>query len=173
MAGIFTRKVIQSIMNDENLTPEERTDQVFSLYGRAVDDGYITKSAADAALKSALEEAKASYKPPEINIKESEEYKALLNDFNNYKTKQSARASEDFKGVKGKFFDTVYDSLDHSEKHKPYSEQLTELKANYAEYFEAEPEAEKSNLPQFGGETKGQLPTGKGQSFGDFWGFKK
>ena len=30
---------------------------MFSLYGRAVDDGYITKGAADAAQKAAIEQA--------------------------------------------------------------------------------------------------------------------
>ena len=54
MAGIFTRKAIAAILSDENLTPEERTDQLFSLYGRSIDDGYITKSAAQAAQTAAL-----------------------------------------------------------------------------------------------------------------------
>ena len=57
MAGIFTRKTIASILNNEDLTPEERTDQIFSLYGRAVDDGYITKTAAQAATDAAVEKA--------------------------------------------------------------------------------------------------------------------
>ena len=54
MAGIFTRKAIAAILGDENLTPEERTDQLFSLYGRALDDGYITKGAAQAAQDAAI-----------------------------------------------------------------------------------------------------------------------
>ena len=49
MAGIFTRKEISKILSDENLTPDERSDQIFSLYGRALDDGYVTKGAAEAA----------------------------------------------------------------------------------------------------------------------------
>ena len=32
MAGIFTRKSIAQIMTDENLTPEERTDQIFATF---------------------------------------------------------------------------------------------------------------------------------------------
>lgn len=172
MAGIFTRKTLQQIVNDENLTPEERVDQIFSLFGRAVDDGYITKSAAKAELDAAVEAAKANVKPQQINIKETDEYKALQADFDGYKTRQAARSSDDFKSVKGKFFDTVYDALDHSDKHKPYAEQLTELKAKYEEYFEAEQQGE-PNKPQFGDNTKGQMPKGTGQSFGDFWGYKK
>ena len=173
MAGIFTRKTIQAIMNDEALTPEERTDQVFSLYGRAVDDGYITKSAAEADKQAAVEAAKATFKPAPVNIKESDEYKALQADFDSYKTRQQARTSEDFKGVKSKFFDSVYDRLDHGEKHKPYAEQLTELRNQYEEFFEPEQQSQQTDpKPQFGAATQGQMPQGTGKSFGDFWGFK-
>ena len=45
MVGIFTRKAILSILNADDMTPEERTEQLFSLYGRAIDDGCVTKSA--------------------------------------------------------------------------------------------------------------------------------
>ena len=80
MAGIFTRKAIAAILNDEALTPEERTDQLFSLYGRALDDGYVTKSAAQAATNAAVETAKAEavkdFKLPDV--KESPEYKDLF-----------------------------------------------------------------------------------------------
>ena len=49
MAGIFTRNALNKIMEDESLTPQQRTEQVYSLYGRALDDGYISKSAAQQA----------------------------------------------------------------------------------------------------------------------------
>ena len=58
MACIFTRTEIAKILNNGDLTPEERTDQIFSLYGRALDDGYVTKKAAEAAKKAAEEAAK-------------------------------------------------------------------------------------------------------------------
>ena len=43
MSSIFTRKALNDIMSNEGLTPEQRTEQVFGLYGRALDDGYIAK----------------------------------------------------------------------------------------------------------------------------------
>ena len=49
MGNIFTRKALNDIMGNEGLTPEQRTEQVFSLYGRALDDGYIAKTAAHQA----------------------------------------------------------------------------------------------------------------------------
>ena len=46
MGNIFTRKALNEIMGNEALTPEQRTEQVFGLYGRALDDGYIARAAA-------------------------------------------------------------------------------------------------------------------------------
>ena len=38
MPNIFTRKALNEIMGNEALTPEQRTEQVLGLYGRALDD---------------------------------------------------------------------------------------------------------------------------------------
>ena len=46
MSNIFTRKALNEIMSNEGLTPEQRTEQVFGLYGRALEDGYVAKGAA-------------------------------------------------------------------------------------------------------------------------------
>ena len=137
MAGIFTRKTISEIMTNDQLTPEERTDQVFSLYGRALDDGYVTKGAAQAAQASALEQAKADW---EKNVQhpdptESDVYKALQKEFTDYKTMQTARTSDEFKGVKPKFFETVYGMIDRAEGAKPLQEQLDAIRGGYEEYF--------------------------------------
>lgn len=175
MAGIFTRKAIQTILNDEGLTPEERTDQLFSLYGRALDDGYVTKSAAQAAQDAAVAQAKTDalkdFKAPDA--KDSAEYKALEKQFNDFKTMQEARSSEDFAGVKPKFFDTVYGMLDHADGAKPVKDQLADIHGKYEEYFTTQKEAEQpAGKPQFGAQTQGSAPTGKtGNSFMDTWGF--
>lgn len=172
MAGIFTRKAISAILNDEALTPEERTDQLFSLYGRAIDDGYVTKSAAQAAQDAAVNQAKADavkdFKAPDA--KESAEYKTLQAQFDSYKQMQEARTSEEFAAVKPKFFDTVYNMLDHAETAKPVKEQLTEIQGKYEEYFTDQ--KDEPSKPMFGADTKGSAPTGKtGSSFMDTWGF--
>ena len=178
MAGIFTRKSLTTILNDEALTPEERADQIFSLYGRALDDGYITKSAAQAAQLAAVEEAKAQalkeFKLPDI--RETEEYKALQAQFDGYKIKQEARSSADFANVKPKFFDMVYDRIDRTDGAKPIKEQLDEIKKTYEEYFNPEtPEQPaKPAVPQFGAKSEGAMPKGEGEgSFAKFWGYDK
>jgi len=176
MAGIFTRKAIATILNDEGLTPEERADQLFSLYGRAIDDGYVTKSAAQAAQDAAVTQAKADavkdYKAPDA--KESAEYKDLEGKFNAFKAMQEARSSEDFANVKGKFFETVYGMIDRKDGAKPVKDQLAEIQGKYEEYFTEtnEGKQEPAGKPQFGANTQGSAPTGKtGNSFMDTWGF--
>lgn len=176
MAGIFTRKELTKILGDENLTPEERADAIFSLYGRALDDGYVTKGAADAATKAAIEAAKDAWSKEQtpINVKETEEYKALQGEFDGYKTKQTARNSAEFAEVKPKFFDRVYDLIDRADGAKPVPDQLAELKKDYEEYFKAADPA--PIKPQFGAKPEGTMPKGDEgavAAFTNAWGFKK
>lgn len=155
MAGIFTRPEIAKILNDEALDADERVNRIMSLRGRDLDEGYVTKSAAKAAADSAIEQAKAEWEKnlPKPNIKESEEYKALQGEYAGYKAMQEAKGSEDYKDVKGKFFDTVYGMVEKGEGAKPVSEQLAEIRKNYEEYFN--PQAgggtgdQPKNTPQF------------------------
>ena len=178
MAGIFTRKAISAILKDADITPEERTEQIFSLYTRSIDDGFITKQAAEAAQESAVEKAKADalkdFKAPDA--KETAEYKALQQEFDTYKQMQTARTSEDFSEVKPKFFDTVYDRIDRADGAKPVSEQLADIRKDYEEYFIAQAPAGNPapKLPQFGAKPEGAMPKGEEGAVAGFtnaWGF--
>lgn len=153
MGNIFTRKALNDIMSNEGLSAEQRTEQVFALYGRALDDGYIAKAAAQQAQQTALESAKADWEK-ELKIpdpKESDAYKALAGEFADYKAMQTARASDEFKGVKPKFFEAVYGMIDRKDGAKPIAEQLTALKGEYEEYFADEPAGgnQGRNTPQY------------------------
>jgi hypothetical protein len=162
-------------MSNDQLTPEERTDQVFSLYGRAIDDGFITKGAAAAAQASALEQAKTDW---EKNItkpdpKESDEYKALRGEYDAYKAMQTARTSKEYEGVKPKFFETVYGMIDRGDGAKSVEEQLKGIRENYEEYFTAAP-APAGQKPTFGAPTEGSMPKGDEGAVSGFakaWGF--
>ena len=174
MAGIFTRPEVAKILNNADLTPEERADQIFSLYGRALDDGYVTKKAAETAQNSAIESARKEWEKniPKVNVLETPEYKELAGQFEGYKAKQTARNSEEFKEVKSKFFDRVYDLIDRADGAKPVSDQLAALKKDYEEYFVSEPQA--TPKPQFGAPTKGEMPKGEEgavAAFQNAWGF--
>ena len=138
MANIFTRKALNEIMDNEELTPEQKTEQVFSLYGRALDDGYIAKAAAQQAQQTALESARADWEKEQKvpDPKESDDYKALQGQFDAYKAMQAARTSEDFRDVKPKFFETVYNMVDRGDGAKPVQEQLTGIRKDFEEYFQ-------------------------------------
>ena len=147
MAGIFTRSALDKIMSNADLTPEQRTEQVFSLYGRALDDGYISKSAAEDAKNQAVEAAKAGFKIPEpVDPKSTPEYMEIL------KERDMLRAigGDDFQKVKPKFRETVFGMLDRGEKAAAVAEQLTGIKEKYEEYFlPEEPPKEPKNTPQY------------------------
>ena len=174
MAGIFTRKALADILNNGDLTPEERADQIFSLYGRALDDGYMTKSAAQAAQEAAIKTAQEAWQKEQkpVNAKELPEYIQLQKEYDGYKTKQTARTSAEYADVKPKFFDRVYDLIDRADGAKPVTEQLADLRKDYEEYFTtADPAPIK---PQFGARTQGAMPKGAEgavAAFQNAWGF--
>ena len=152
MAGIYTRKAVQAILDNPDLAPEEKVDQLFSLHGRAIDDGYVTKIASntskDEAVKEAVEKAKADFVLPDV--KESDEYKTLQKQFDDFRIRTDARSSAEYSAVKGKFFDQVYDMVDRSETAKPVAEQLAGIKEQYEEYFNPEtPKGDPVKTPQF------------------------
>ena len=174
MPNIFTRKALNEIMANEALTPEQRTEQVFGLYGRALDDGYIAKTAAQQAQQTALESAKAEWEKGVTtpDPKESEAYKQLAGDFAAYKKMQEARGSKDYESVKPKFFETVYGMVDRGDGAKPVEEQLKGIRENYEEYFTEARQQE--HKPTFGAPTEGSMPKGNegaSNGFAAAWGF--
>lgn len=147
MAGIFTRPAIDKIQNNPDLTPEQKTEQIFSLFGRALDDGYISRSAAEEAKTAAVEAAKAGIKIPEpVDPKTTPEYMEIARE----RDMLRAIGGEDFQSVKPKFRETVFGMLDRGEKAAAIADQLSGIKEKYDEYFipEKEPDQPK-NTPQF------------------------
>lgn len=168
MAGIFTRNALDKIMANAELTPEQRTEQVFSLYGRALDEGYISKHDAEEAKQAAIEATKAGLKAPDpIDPKTTDEYLALQRE----RDMLRAIGGEDFASVKPKFRETVFGMLDRGEKAKPISEQLSGIQEKYEEYFTAQ---EPQPKPTFGAPTQGSMPKGEEgavAAFTNAWGF--
>lgn len=177
--GKYTREAVAAILGNEELTPKQKEDKLFSLYGQAISEGYVSVSEAQTATQNAVKTAQEAWekehKTPEINVKETEEYKALQADFDGFKTRQAARTSEDFKGVKPKFFDVVYDRIDRSEGAKPVPEQLAAMQQEYEEYFMPQAAGNPApKLPQFGAKPEGAMPKGEEgavAAFGNVWKF--
>ena len=169
---IFTRRALNEIMGNEGLTPEQRTEQVFALYGRALEDGYIARSAAaqerQAALESARMEWEKGYRAPDP--KQSDAYRQLQEQFDAYRAMQQARASEDYGDVKPKFFETVYGMVERGDGARPVAEQLRGIRERFEEYFES-PRQQRTLL--FGAPVEGSMPRGDGgaeEIFRQAWG---
>ena len=147
MAGIFTRGALDKILTNGELTPEQRTEQVFSLYGRALDEGYISKRDAEDAKNAAVEAAKQGFKVPDpVDPKTTPEYQELARE----RDMLRAIGGEDFAQVKPKFREQVFGMLDRSEKAKPIGEQLSGIQEKYEEYFTPkQPEPAPKSTPQF------------------------
>lgn len=147
MAGIFTRGALDKIINSADLTPEQRTEQIFALYGRALDDGYISKSAAEDAKAAAIEAAKAEIKIPEpVDPKTTPEYLDIMRE----RDMLRAISGDEFQTVKPKFREQVFSMLDRGQDAKAVAEQLNGIREKYEEYFTAtEQKTEPRNTPQF------------------------
>ena len=148
MAGIFTRGALDKIMSNADLTPEQRTEQVFALYGRALDEGYVSKQSAEEAKNAAVEAAKAGVKIPDpVDPKTTQEYMDLMRE----RDMLRAIGGEDFAQVKPKFRETVFGMLDRGEKAQAVADQLAEIRKGFEEYFtpSADPEPQQKKTPQF------------------------
>ena len=145
MAGIFTRGALDKIMNNGELTPEQRTEQVFSLYGRALDEGYVSKQAAEDAKNQAVEAARAGFKVPDpVDPKTTPEYMEVA------KERDMLRAigGDDFATVKPKFREQVFGMLDRGDKAATVADQLTGIKEKYEEYFLSDEQPKDQQKPQ-------------------------
>lgn len=146
MAGIFTRGELDKIIRSADLTEEQKTERVFALYGRALDDGYVSKSQAEEAKNQAVEAAKAGFKAPEqVDPKTTPEYMEIV------KERDMLRAigGDEFQGVKPKFRETVFGMLDRGEKAASIADQLTGIKEKYEEYFQPVQQEQPKNTPQY------------------------
>lgn len=143
MANIYTRNEVDKIIRNSELTDEQKTEQLFALYGRALDDGYVSKRAAEDAKNQAVESAKAGFKVPEpVDPKTTPEYMEIVRE----RDMLRAIGGDDFSKVKPKFRETVFGMLDRGEKAAAVADQLTGIKEKYEEYFI--PEAPENNDPK-------------------------
>lgn len=155
----FTRKALAGLG-----LSEDAIEKVMTLHGTSMAD-FLPKSELKAKIEEAVNAAKQNGPAP--NIKESEDYKTLQRDFDNYKKKVETSAELKKGGVKEKFIDNVFSLL---EEGKPAAEQLDAIREKYEEYFTGTAPSVPPSAPQFGGEVKGQMPSGKtGISFEDVW----
>lgn len=139
-----------------------------ALHGTSMAD-FVPKADVQAQIDTAVAQAQQSAPAPDI--KDSDDYKALQQDYDQFKRKVETSAELKKGGVKDKFLDNVYALL---EEGKPAAEQLAAIREQYEEYFTPTEQAAPVSTPQFGAEVRGQMPAGKaGVSFMDVWGYDK
>lgn len=154
--------------------PDEQLDAIMNEINTTISNrlnGYIPQTEVQAQIDAALNNAKSEWEKniPKPNVKESDEYKALQGEYAAYKTMQTARNSDDYKGVKGKFFETVYGMIDHNDGAKPVKEQLDAIQKDYEEYFVHQDQPK----PTFGAPVEGTMPKGDDSAAAQFmkaWG---
>ncbi len=153
----FSRKFLL-----DNGVPEDKVDVILAERNRTLAD-YVPKSDVQAQIDKALADNKVE--PPEVDVKTSPEYLELLSQ----NQKLTAFQTDDFATVKAPYKDIVWSKLDHAEKHKPYSEQIEELKGTMPDLFTTQEEPPK---PSLGTAPKGSAASGNaGPSCMDNWGF--
>lgn len=158
----FTRRSLAALGLNE-----EQVDKVMALHGTSMSD-FIPKSELQERIDTALADAQKNALQS-AQIKETDEYKAVAEE----RDMLRALGGDDFASVKPKFRETVYKMLERGENSPAIAEQLKSVAEKYEEYF-TKPEPAQPAAPQFGGEVKGQMPTGKtGTSFMDVWGYDK
>lgn len=159
----FTRKALAALGLDE-----EKIEKVMTLHGTSMAD-FVPKS----ELAAKIEEAKTSAlkEAPKPDVKESDDYKALQAEFDSFKRKVETASELKKGGVKEKFIDNVFALLTED---KPATEQLDAIREKYEEYFSPQEQSQAAASPQFGADTKGQMPSGKtAPSMEDIWGIPK
>ena len=151
----FTREAVGKIISNAELTEEQKREQIFTLYGSALDEGYVSRRQAEDMKNQAIEETKAGFKVPDpVDPKTTQEYIELQTERDMIR----AIGGEDFQSVKPKFRETVFGMLDRGEKAPAVSDQLTGIREKYEEYFVPADNTsgdQKKNTPQYS-----QNPTG-------------
>lgn len=147
--NIFTREAVDKIISNTDLTEEQKRESIFSLYGRALDDGYVSKKTAEEQKNQAIESTKAGFKVPEpVDPKTTQEYLDLQTE----RDMLRAINGEDFQSVKPKFREQVFGMIDRGEKAPAIADQLTGIRERYEEYFtpaEAPKDDQRKNTPQY------------------------
>ncbi len=147
---------------------DEQIDFVMNEGNRSLAKNYTLTSDVQSQIDTAVQAAKAE----PMNIKDSDDYKALQGEFDAYRAMQAARQSDEFKDVKPKFFETVYGMVNRGDGAEPVDKQLEGIRKEYEEYFT--PGKQQNNKPTFGAPVEGSMPKGEQgavSAFSSVWGF--
>lgn len=125
------RKTIRAILADETLDESAKVSRLLQMHHDEVADiksGLKTDDDVKAAVAEALKNA-----PQAVKVEETEEYKKLLQELDDYKYKTELTAQLKGAKVKDKFLADVIAKIKRDEK---LDEQLPKLREEFGEYFD-------------------------------------
>ena len=124
------RKTIRAILADETLDESAKVSRLLQMHHDEVADiksGLKTDEDVKAAVAEALKNA-----PKAVKVEETEEYKKLLQELDDYKYRTELTAQLKGAKVKDKFLADVIAKIKRDEK---LDEQLPKLREEFGEYF--------------------------------------
>ena len=125
------RKTIRAILADETLDESAKVSRLLQMHHDEVADiksGLKTDEDVKAAVAEALKNA-----PKAVKVEETEEYKKLLQELDDYKYRTELTAQLKGAKVKDKFLADVISKIKRDEK---LDEQLPKLREEFGEYFD-------------------------------------
>lgn len=125
------RKTIRAILADETLDESAKVSRLLQMHHDEVADiksGLKTDEDVKAAVAEALKNA-----PKAVKVEETEEYKKLLQELDDYKYKTELTTQLKGAKVKDKFLADVIAKIKRDEK---LDEQLPKLREEFGEYFD-------------------------------------
>ena len=125
------RKTIRAILADETLDESAKVSRLLQMHHDEVVDiksGLKTDEDVKAAVAEALKNA-----PKAVKVEETEEYKKLLQELDDYKYRTELTAQLKGAKVKDKFLADVIAKIKRDEK---LDEQLPKLREEFGEYFD-------------------------------------
>lgn len=145
----FTREAVGKIIGNAELTEDQKREQIFTLFGSALDEGYVSRRQAEEMKNQAIEDTKAGFKVPDpVDPKTTQEYLDLQTERDMLRTING----EDFQSVKPKFREQVFGMIDRGEKAPAIADQLNGLREKWEEMFisaESPKDDQKKNTPQY------------------------
>ena len=125
------RKTLRAILADETLDESAKVSRLLQMHHDEVADiksGLKTDEDVKAAVAEALKNA-----PKAVKVEETEEYKKLLQELDDYKYRTELTAQLKGAKVKDKFLADVIAKIKRDEK---LDEQLPKLREEFGEYFD-------------------------------------
>ena len=125
------RKTIRAILADETLDESAKVSRLLQMHHDEVADiksGLKTDEDVKAAVAEALKNA-----PKAVKVEETEEYKKLLQELDDYKYRTELTTQLKVAKVKDKFLADVIAKIKRDEK---LDEQLPKLREEFGEYFD-------------------------------------